>query len=116
MSETGSNPDLSARNEAFYWTAGGGMFNLRDVLISYGATNLDGWLLTVARGVSADGSTVVGTAISPTGETQAFIATIPEPSTIILAIIAAGGIMILATRHKARRWSATTGSGSQWQY
>jgi probable HAF family extracellular repeat protein len=92
-SETGSNPDLSAKEEAFYWTATAGMRNLRDVLVSYGATNLDGWLLTEARGVSSDGGTVVGTAISPAGVRQAFVATIPEPSTLVLAALAATGLV-----------------------
>jgi uncharacterized membrane protein len=80
-------------SEAFYWTSATGMLNLRDVLISSGATGLDGWTLIEARGVSWDGVTVVGSGIDPTGATQAFVATIPEPSTIMLGIIAALGLL-----------------------
>jgi uncharacterized membrane protein len=84
---------VGARQEAFYWSSDAGMRNLRDVLVSFGATNLDGWLLTEAQGVSSDGLTVVGTAISPAGVRQAFVATIPEPSSIVLALLAVAGMV-----------------------
>jgi len=72
---------------AFYWTRERGMVNLRDLLISNGVTNLDGWRLTDARGVTPDGLTVVGTGIHD-GRIEAWIATVPEPSTILLATFA----------------------------
>jgi len=71
--------------EAFLWTSSGGMQNLRDLLIAGGATGLTDWTLTGAIGVSADGLTFVGTGINPDGDTEAWIATVPEPSSIILA-------------------------------
>jgi uncharacterized membrane protein len=76
-----------ATNQAFYWTANTGMLNLRDFLVTHGATGLDGWTLTEARGVSWDGQTIVGTGIHD-GVTEAFVATIPEPSTLLLAALA----------------------------
>jgi uncharacterized membrane protein len=91
--ETFFEDGVGSINEAFYWTAAAGMLNLRDLLISGGATGLDGWLLTEASGVSADGFTVVGTAVSPMGMTQAFVATIPEPATMILGALAAAGLV-----------------------
>jgi probable HAF family extracellular repeat protein len=93
IGETTAGPGAPTVNEAFYWTTDAGMRNLREVLVSFGATNLDGWLLTEAQGVSADGLTVVGTAISPAGVQQAFVATIPEPSSIVLAAFAVAGIV-----------------------
>jgi probable HAF family extracellular repeat protein len=69
--------------EAFLWNAGDGMQSLRDVLIAGGVTGLDDWTLTDARGVSADGRTIVGY-----GSGGAWIATVPEPSSIALAAIA----------------------------
>jgi probable HAF family extracellular repeat protein len=101
-SETGSDAGLSI-NEAFYWTTAAGMRNLREVLLSFGATGLDGWTLTEARGVSADGLTVVGTAIDPAGVQQAFVATIPEPSTLALATAGAAGFLGFYVRAKRRR-------------
>jgi hypothetical protein len=81
------------------------MVNLKDLLISNGATGLDGWLLTEATGVSYDGQTVVGTGIH-NGVTQAFVATVPEPSTIILAIIVAAVLLVFYVL-RARRMLAT---------
>ena len=90
------------RSEAFYWSAETGMFNLRDLLVSLGATGLDDWFaLTEARGVSADGLTIVGSgfrtgAIAP----EAFVATVPEPSTIVLAALAALVLWMICLRRR----------------
>jgi hypothetical protein len=67
------------------------MVNLREYLVANGASNLAGWNL-YATGVSADGVTIVGAGVDPSGGNQAWVATIPEPSTIILASIAALGL------------------------
>jgi uncharacterized membrane protein len=80
---------------AFYWTAENGMLNLRDLLVAGGATGLDGWTLTEARGVSYDGLTIVGTGVH-NGVTEAWVATIPEPDTILLAALAAAGMLLAA--------------------
>jgi hypothetical protein len=37
-----------------------------------------------ARGVSADGRTIVGTGLSPEGHQEAWIAVIPEPGSALL--------------------------------
>jgi len=71
--------------EAFLWTSGGGMQNLRDLLIAGGATGLTGWTLSEATGISADGRTIVGFGTNPLGEREAWIATVPEPSTLARA-------------------------------
>ncbi len=64
--------------EAFLWDAGNGMRLLRDVLSpSVGAT-LDGWILTAAQAVSADGRTIVGTGKDPSNNTQAWLAYLGE--------------------------------------
>jgi probable HAF family extracellular repeat protein len=73
---------------AFYWTAETGALNLRDVLLSGGATGLESGTFLHALAVSADGRTVVGTAFLD-GVTQGFVATVPEPSTVVLAVMAA---------------------------
>jgi probable HAF family extracellular repeat protein len=103
IGETAAEPGVPSVNEAFYWTTDAGMRNLREVLVSFGATNLDGWLLTEARGVSADGLTVVGTAISPAGVQQAFVATIPEPSTVALVSVAAAALLVVTVRKTWQR-------------
>jgi hypothetical protein len=81
------------------------MLDLRDLLVFGGATNLDGWHLSTAYGVSADGRTVVGRALGPNGP-EAFVATIgaiPEPSTIAFAasgVAAFWGFYVRAKRRK----------------
>jgi probable HAF family extracellular repeat protein len=77
-------PENGNRIQApFYWTEKTGMLNLRDVLVSVGV-NLDGWRLTGAHAVSHDGLTIVGVG-EHNGVGQGWVATIPEPSTIVLA-------------------------------
>jgi probable HAF family extracellular repeat protein len=82
--------------EAFRWTSAGGMQNLRALLMAGGATGLTGWRLTQASALSADGRTIVGYGRNPAGNTEAWIATIPEPSSLLLlALTAATGVLRL---------------------
>jgi len=84
---------------AFYWTPQSGMLNFQDLLISLGVTNLDGWTLHESRGISHDGRTIVGWG-THNGRTEAWAATIPEPSTIVLAVLAAAGLLGFSIRRK----------------
>ncbi len=61
---------------AFIWDAARGMRDLQQVLIDAGV-NLSGWSLQEARGISADGRTITGTATNPDGQTEAWLATLP---------------------------------------
>lgn len=54
------------------------MVNLKDYLIAHGASNLTGWTLTAAQGISANGNTIVGYGRNPAGQSEAWIATVPE--------------------------------------
>ena len=66
------------------------MLPLWDVLLAHGVDPaLDGWsILSEAHSVSLDGLTVAG--YGPrNGNTEAFIATIPEPASIALLTFAA---------------------------
>ena len=62
--------------EAFYWTADMGMRRLADVLTSYGV-DLKGYIPLRAQAVSADGTVIVGSAISPANVQVAFLAQVP---------------------------------------
>ena len=84
--------------EAMFLTMTTGMVNLRDSLISQGL-DLTGWRLLTAESVSADGLTIVGTGENPMGLREGWVATIPEPSTIVLAALAA---LVLWTIHLRR--------------
>jgi uncharacterized membrane protein len=86
---------------AFYWSETIGMVDLRDLLIGLGVTGLDNWILSSANGISDDGLTIVGQATQGAGP-EAFIATIPEPSTIVLATIAAVAMSLAIRRLRLR--------------
>ena len=60
--------------QAFIWTAAGGIRTLRTTLMLDNGLDLSGWTLTDARGISADGRTIVGNGISPCGRAQPWIA------------------------------------------
>lgn len=59
----------------FIWDAANGMRNLADVLVNDLGVDLAGWTLHFAWGISADGSTIVGTGNSAAGN-EAWIATL----------------------------------------
>lgn len=63
-------------SRAFIWDTVHGMRDLQELLTAAGAP-IEGWTLTEARGVSADGRTIVGTGAGHDGATQAWIATLP---------------------------------------
>jgi uncharacterized membrane protein len=71
---------LGANQEAAIWDSVHGVRSLKQVL----AYDLDmtGWHLNVASAVSADGLSIVGTGFNPRGDTEAWLATLPEPDTI----------------------------------
>ena len=63
---------------AFRWTSGSGMERLWDELLAGGVNpKADGWTrLTVATGISPDGSAIVGYGVR-NGNNEAFVAIIP---------------------------------------
>ena len=60
--------------------------DLQTILAQRGIGNLDGWILTDAVDVSADGHAIVGNGFDPSGQFQAWIVTVPEPSMFALAL------------------------------
>lgn len=78
--------------EAFIWDAEHGMRNLKGLLEGEYGLDLNGWTLLHAYSISADGMTIVGDGVNPDGYYEGWIATIPEPSTVILLCL---GIPVL---------------------
>lgn len=62
---------------AFIWDATNGMRNLQQVLAGFCGTDLSGWKLSYAFGISADGTTIVGRGLH-NGNTEGWVARIPR--------------------------------------
>ena len=77
--------------EAFVWDEINGMRSIRTMLQDFGV-DIEGWSFRIAKGVSYDGTVIIGNGTNPDGEPEGWIVTIPEPT--ILPLMALG---ILAT-------------------
>lgn len=102
---TGSNGTLG---NAFLCDSTNGMRDLKTVLVNdYGYTNLTGWFLMNATGVSTNGRYITGYGQNPDGRIEAWLVDfgpavgVPEPSSLMLILSGVpGGLRIL--RRKAR--------------
>jgi probable HAF family extracellular repeat protein len=80
----------------FAWTEALGLVRLHDYLAARGVTGLDDWTLYSAEAISDNGRTIVGTGLNPQGQPEAWIATIPEPSTLVLFGCGVFGVLLAA--------------------
>ncbi len=111
----GKGMSADGYHDAMIWTEETGMLRLQDVLTNqFGlGAELAGWRLgtqTVFPGpsgrqgaldISDDGTTIVGWGINPQGDPEAFVAVIPEPSSVVLVVI---GVMALIYGGGVKRW------------
>lgn len=87
----------SEDSAAYIWNEADGMRLVQDMLEQEYGLDLTGWTLNTAMDISDDGMTIVGYGINPDGIEEGWIATIPEPATIIL--FALGGVILRRTRY-----------------
>ena len=92
----------SSGDETFVWDETNGMRALIQILADQGI-DMTGWNLAGAGDISADGLTIVGIGTNPLGFYEAWIATIPEPSTAILLGI---GLVGMSASRRQRRLAA----------
>ena len=87
----------STGSKAFAWDETNGMRAIQQILMDQGI-DMTGWDLAQANGISADGSTVVGYGTNPSGQTEAWIATLPEPNPGMLLGIGLAGMSLTSRR------------------
>jgi hypothetical protein len=92
---------------AFVWDSTRGMRHLDDVLASEQGLPITGWTLLEAVDVSFDGTTIVGNGINPSGQSEAWIAVVPEPSAAVSGAIGVAVVALLGVRNRWRRAGAT---------
>ncbi len=75
---------------AFIWTERRGYQSIQELLENKLGLEeeLTGWRSLYAWDISADGKTIVGVGINPSGQDEAWLATIPEPNTFTSVMIA----------------------------
>ncbi len=101
INEVSAIPRTSADGNAVvaglnYWSPSTGVITIQQLLTQSGCT-FTGWTITGAAGISDDGLTIAGNGVSPTGQTQAWIATVPSPGAGV------AGVAVLACRTLRRR-------------
>lgn len=70
--------------DALIWRPQWGLRHLQDVLTNDYHLDLTGWQLTSARAVSTNGTVILGNGINPSGQMEAWIATIDLAGTTLL--------------------------------
>jgi len=84
---------------AFIWDQQHGVRKLQEVVQTEFGIKLKGWTLTHAQGISDNGAVIVGRAINPQGQYEAFVLNllIPEPTSLMLQMTA---LMICVFVHR----------------
>ena len=90
---------IGSVDEAFVWDVANWMRSVKDVLLDdFGVTSMSSWGETWADGISEDGCTIVGWGTNPDGNTEAWIAVIPEPAGLCIWVAL---IVVLSKRRRA---------------
>ncbi len=83
---------VGTSDTAFVWDSVHGMRSLQQVLTNDYGFDLSDWTLSHATAVSADGRTIVGYGTNPSGQEEAWIAFLPEPSAALLVALGIAGL------------------------
>ena len=76
---------VNESGEDYYlWTQAGGFQSVRQMLLDAGVTEVASWRFNAHHGsLSADGLTITGFGTNPLGQTEGWVATIPEPVALL---------------------------------
>ncbi len=85
-------------NTAAIWDQIHGFRDLQVLLEDEYGLDLSGWDLLSATAISADGLRIVGYGVNPSGQREAWLATLPEPAT--LSLLALGGLVAVLRRRR----------------
>ena len=105
--------DSASGSEAFVWDTANGMRRLKTVLTNDLGLDLTGWALLGARGISPDGTKIVGWGTNPSGDQEGWLADLtplPEPTPApaaspgaialtIIALVVVGFVTIRTNAH-----------------
>lgn len=94
----GTSEPSAAEQIAWMWDGANGMRPIQDVFILDYGMDLSGWTLTQMNTVSDDGLVFCGKGVSPSGQIETWIASIPEPAT--LALVGVCGAFLLRKKGK----------------
>jgi uncharacterized membrane protein len=89
------------QDEGFIWDPIGGMRDLTKVMNGLGLA--PGWTSLRAMGIADDDQTIVGFGLDPSGQSEGWIAVIPEPGTGLLVM---AGVLGLAISGRGRAIAA----------
>lgn len=96
---------------AFMWDPSNGMRDFREVLLNTGIDGPPDWSLQSARGVSADGKTLVGIGTNPQSKDEAWIATLGEACTTATNLVSVS--FDEQQGNGGSSFAAVTGDGNQ---
>lgn len=100
----GRSESGSGDTTAFIWDEINGMRSLQDVLSEDYGLDLTGWNLILAADISTDGRTIVGTGFNPNGDSEGWIAMIPEPASVVVFALCA----LALARRRTREFTITS--------
>lgn len=97
-------PASTGEQTAWIWDESNGLREVKDYLEQDFGIDLTGWRLRWSH-ISDDGMTLAGYGWNPDGDPESWIATIPEPSSVLMLLAMAGCVGSL-TRRCRRRYDA----------